>query len=116
MFYSHAAPKTADAAIEKLALDARRQPGGWLKERMIRGAARRVRVLMGARESPKFFAIRVMGIARKALMEVGKEFAEAGMINRADDLSFLNFSELVAFRITSRDDWKAVDRRTTRNI
>jgi pyruvate,water dikinase len=49
---------------------------------------------MGARESPKFFAIRTMGISRKALLEVGQEFVEAGTINRADDLVFLKLSEL----------------------
>ncbi len=107
--------QAANAAIEKLALDVRRQPGGWFKERMVRGAAGRVRVLMGARESPKFFAVRVMGIARKALVEVGKEFAEAGMINRADDLSFLNLNELAALSHNESRDWKALiaERRAT---
>jgi len=107
--------QAANTAIEKLALDVRRQPGGWFKERMVRGAAGRVRVLMGARESPKFFAVRVMGIARKALVEVGKEFAEAGMINRADDLSFLNLNELAALSHNESRDWKALiaERRAT---
>ena len=81
--------KAAEQAIEKLARQARNQSFGPIKERMVRGAAKRVRVLMGVRESPKFFAIRVMGIARKALMEVGREFAEAGIIDRADDLDRL---------------------------
>ena len=98
----------AQAAIEKLALEVRSQPGGRLKERVVRGAARRIRVLMGVRESPKFFAVRVMGIARKALLEVGQEFAEAGMIERADDLSFFNFSELEALSHNEARDWKAM--------
>jgi pyruvate,water dikinase len=107
--------QAAQAALEKLALEARRQPGGWLKERIVRGAARRVRVLMGVRESPKFFAIRMMGIARKALLEVGEEFVEAGMIDRADDLVFLNFSELKALARSKPRDWKALiaERRAT---
>jgi pyruvate,water dikinase len=81
-------------AIEKLAADARRSHGGWLKEKMVRAAARRIRLLMGARESPKFFAIRTMGVARKALLKVGEEFVAAATINRADDLVFLNLAEL----------------------
>jgi pyruvate,water dikinase len=100
--------QAAEAAIEKLAVNARAQTGGWFKQRIVRAAARRVRALMGARESPKFFAIRVMGIARKALLEVGEEFAEAGMIERADDLSFLNFSELEALSRNESRDWKAL--------
>src|SRR3990172_12625815 len=86
--------KAAHDAIEKLAAHARKQPGGWLKEKLARGAARRIRLLMGARESPKVFAIRTMGIARQALLEVGKEFVAAGTIDRPDDLVFLKLSEL----------------------
>lgn len=86
--------KAAQEAIEKLAALARKQPGGFVKEKLVRGAARRIRTLMGARESPKFFAIRTMGIARKALLEVGQEFVAAGTLERADDLVFLYLSEL----------------------
>ena len=60
---------------------------------------------MGARDSPKFFAIGVMGIARKALIEVGEEFAQAGMIDRANDLAFLNFSELATLSRNEPRDW-----------
>lgn len=88
--------QAASAAVEQLAAAARRQPGGLLKERLVRAAARRVRLLMGARESPKFFAIQVMGVARKALLEAGREFVEAGTIERADDLVFLKLAELEA--------------------
>jgi pyruvate,water dikinase len=105
--------QAARAAIEQLAREARRQPGGWLKEKIVRGAARRVRLLMGARESPKFLAVRVMGIARQALLEAGQEFAGAGTIERADDLFFLNLTELEALSRDEPGDWKALvaDRR-----
>jgi len=86
--------KTAQEAVEKIAAEVRKQHGGWIKEKLVRAAARRVRLLMGARESPKFFAIRTMGIARKALLDVGREYVEAGTIERADDLAFLKLSEL----------------------
>jgi pyruvate,water dikinase len=100
--------KAARAAIEKLAAQARCQHGGWLKERMVRGAARRIRLLMGARESPKFFAIRTMGIARSAILAVGKEFAEAGTLDRPDDLVFLQVSELEALSRDEHRNWKAL--------
>jgi rifampicin phosphotransferase len=81
-------------AIEQIAAEARKQPAGWFKEKMVRAAAKRIRLLMSARESPKFFAIRTMGVARQVLLEVGQEFVAAGAIERADDLVFLNLSEL----------------------
>jgi len=107
--------QAASNATEKLAAKARKQPGGWLKERIARGAARRVRLLMGARESPKFFAIRTMGIARKALLEAGEEFAQAETIERADDLVFLKLDELEALAKHETRDWKALiaERRAT---
>ena len=100
--------QAAEAAIEKLAQRARAQTGGWFKEKMVRGAARRVRAMMGARESPKFFAVRVLGVARKALLETGHEFAEAGIIDRAEDLAFLRLSELEALSRNEPRDWKAL--------
>ena len=88
--------KAAQEAAEKIIADAKKGHGGWFKAKIARGAARRIRLLVGARESPKFFAIRTMGIAKEALLEVGQEFADAGTINRADDLTFLKLNELDA--------------------
>jgi pyruvate,water dikinase len=98
----------AHEAIERLAVEARKGPGGWLKEKLVRGAARRIRILMGARESPKFFAVRTMGIARRALLEVGEEFVRAGTIDRRDDLVFLKISELEALSRSEDHDWKGL--------
>lgn len=98
--------QTAQEAIDKLAVRARSQPGGWIKERIVRAAARRVRLLMGARESPKFFAVRTMGIARQALLEVGRHFVEAGTIERADDLVFLKLNELEALAASKPINWR----------
>ena len=110
MFANGAA--AAQQAIEKLAALARKQPGGWIKEKLVRGAARRIRTLMGARESPKFFAIRILGIARKALLEVGQEFVEAGTLKQADDLVFLTLRELEQLAQSAggqnQTDWQAL--------
>lgn len=107
--------QAAQRATEELAASARRQRGGWLKEKLVRGAARRIRLLMGARESPKFFIIQAMGIVRKALLEVGEEFAQAGTIERADDLSFLKLDELESLARNEPRDWKRsiAERRAT---
>ena len=89
--------KTAQETIESIARLVRKEPGGWIKEKLVRAAALRIRILMGARESPKFFAIRTIGIARQALLEVGQQFVEAGNLNTADDLVFLSLDELDEF-------------------
>lgn len=94
--------KAGRAAVEKIAARVRSQSGGWLKEKIVRAAARRIRLLMGARESPKFFAIRTMGIARQALLQVGQEFVQAQTIEQADDLVFLRLDELEALSQNSQ--------------
>jgi phosphohistidine swiveling domain-containing protein len=98
--------RAAAEAIEKIVARVRRQPGGWIKEKMARGMARRVRAMMGARESPKFFAIRTMGIARQALLEAGRDFVQAGTLDRPDDLVFLKLKELDALARDETHDWK----------
>jgi len=115
--------QAAQEAAEKIVANIRTGHGGWLKAKIARAAARRVRLLMGARESPKFFIIRMMGIAKKALLEVGQEFVETGTINRADDLTFLKLNELESLAQSSKDrqlsvptkDWKSLiaERRAT---
>jgi len=100
--------KVAQLAIEKIIANVKKGHGGFIKAKVARAAARRVRLLMGARESPKLFIIRMMGFARKALLEVGQEFVEAGIINRADDLSFLKLNELEALSKNKTRDWKSL--------
>jgi pyruvate,water dikinase len=95
-------------AIEKLANDARALPGGWLREKLVRAAARRIRALTGAREAPKFYAIRVMGVVRAELLKIGDEFAKAGIIEKPDDLFFLHIRELDALAQRQYGDWKTL--------
>jgi phosphohistidine swiveling domain-containing protein len=100
--------QAAEETIEFLAAEARRQRGGIVKEKLVRGAARRVRLLMGARESPKFFAVCAMGIVRKHILEVGDEFYAAGTISQADDLFYLHVAELEKLSRQEGGDWKAI--------
>ena len=107
--------QAASNAIEKLAAKARKQTGGGSRKRWRVVQPARVRLLMGARESPKFFAIRTMGIGRKALLQAGEEFAQAGTIERSDDLVFLNLDELESLARNKSRDWKMLiaERRDT---
>jgi len=106
------ARQSAQDAVDALASTARSRSGGWLREKLVRSAARRLRVLMGARESPKFCIIRMMGIARAGLLEAGREFAAAGTVERAEDLAFLTLSELdelsASARAEGQRDWKTL--------
>jgi len=55
---------------------------------------RRVRLLAGLREMPKFQAIRVFARGRAILAPVGAELASAGRIAKADDLWFLTLPDM----------------------
>ncbi len=100
--------QAAQDANEKIVDIVSKGHGGFIKAKIVRGAVRRIRLLMGARESPKFFAVRTMGVARKAMLEAGQEFAEAGMINRADDLVYLKLDELEGLSKNEPRDWKSL--------
>lgn len=99
--------QTGEAAARELAEAARRVHGGWFKSRQVRFAARRVRALIGAREAPKFFAIRSSGIVRMGLLDSGREYVQAGLLDQADDLFFLTIRELEAFAHRESGDWQA---------
>ncbi|HXQ39238.1 MAG TPA: PEP/pyruvate-binding domain-containing protein, partial [Anaerolineales bacterium] len=98
----------AEAAIDTLAEAARSQHGGWIKQKLVRAAGRRVRALMGAREAPKFYAIRVMGLVRAELLAIGEEFAQAGILENRDDLVFLHIRELDGLAHHEERNWKAL--------
>ncbi len=63
---------------------------------------------MGVRESPKFFAVRMMGLVRDQLLAAGVALVQSGDLERSDDLFYLNFSELEAFANRQSSDWKGL--------
>jgi len=67
---------------------------GHLKARLVHFGAKRYRALGGLREAPKFFAIRMLGLIRQGLLQSGRDFVEAGLLEHGDDLFFLNIREL----------------------
>jgi phosphohistidine swiveling domain-containing protein len=105
----------AGEAVEELAAGLRKTRYGWFKARLARWAARRTRALLGMREAPKFFAVRLMGLIRQALLESGAEFVQAGELDQADDLLYLTLSEIRSFAQGDAVDWLAriASRRTT---
>jgi rifampicin phosphotransferase len=97
--------EAAQRALEKLCAGLRQLPGGWIKERQARFYARRMRELMGARESPKFFAVRMLGLLRGPLLKAGEELVQTGELHQADDLFSLSFAEIKAFGMGEARDW-----------
>jgi len=96
----------AQAAIDSLCGALRKLPGGWFKAHAALFAARRVRELLGARESPKFFAVRMMSIVRNELLLTGAELKNEGVLECADDLFFLTFAEMRMLAAGEPQDWK----------
>ncbi len=81
---------------------------GWLKAKLVHFFGHRMRSLMGLRESPKFFIIRMMGFLRAGLLDSGREFVEAGLLTQPDDLVFLRLPELEEFAQGVSRDWKVL--------
>lgn len=105
----------AEAAIEPLATAVRQTRGGWFKARLVGIAAKRIRAVAGLRETPKFFMIRMLGIARAGLLDSAQKLAEAGVLDRPDDLFFLRLAELKALAAGEQQDWPALVTRRREN-
>ncbi len=86
--------KSAEQAAARLETAVRQMHGGFIKGRLLRWAISRYRALAGMRETPKFFAIRMMGIIRQGLLQSGQELVDAGHLKQSDDLFFLSIREL----------------------
>lgn len=63
------------------------------------------RALDRLRESPKFTKISVMGVAREALLDSGRELVEKGVLKGADDLFYLSMRELKTLAIGAPGNW-----------
>ena len=99
---------SAQQAIEHLAQAVRKTRRGWLKSHLVRFFAGRARQLMGMRESPKFFAVRMLFVVRRELLRIGEEFVRAGELEKPDDLIYLTFQEIKAFAAREPRDWKGL--------
>lgn len=92
----------ADAAVVVLA--ARAGDRSWLRGRLVGWNLRRARRLLGLREAPKFMLVLVLAAMRTQLARVGAALEEAGMIDRADDVFFLDLGQ-------AREGWAGADQR-----
>jgi phosphohistidine swiveling domain-containing protein len=100
--------QSAKDVLEELAQAVRAERLGWIKEPLVHAAARRARAFLGARETPKFLAIRTMGVIREALLKSGQMFVDSGTIKHPDDLFYLHVSELEAMSRGQDRDWETL--------
>jgi len=95
-------------AVYRLQEAARSRFPGRQKARAVTALARRVRSLGGLRETPKLYIIRMMGIMREKLLEAGAELVENGVLDRSDDLFYLDLDQLEALAAGEQRDWQAL--------
>jgi pyruvate,water dikinase len=98
----------AEQAAKELENAVRKTHRGSMKARIVRFGVRRTRAFIGLREAPKFHIIRQIGIVHDALLESGKEFVDAGLLNQTDDFFFMTFEELQTFARGEARDWNKI--------
>ena len=99
---------SAESTIVTLVKAVGRTRHGWLKSRLLRWAARRMRALAGLRESPKFAVIRLLGMLRASLLAGGSELRAEGILARLDDIFYLHLKEIKALADGAQRDWRAL--------
>jgi pyruvate,water dikinase len=85
-----------------------RQRKGALRARMLSFMIRRMRLLVGMREVPKFYMIRVFDIFRSALLVSGHDLATEGKLERGEDIFFVPLDTLRVVAKGEPVDLKAV--------
>jgi pyruvate,water dikinase len=85
------AVREAEDQVERLVAAARQRSR--LRGAMVRAALKRTRMFAGLRELPKYHLVEALSAARRQLAAVGAELAEAGAIDAADDIFFLDLTE-----------------------
>jgi len=83
--------KEAESMIDTLTSRAARRSR--VRARLVRFALSRARSLAGLRELPKYNLIVTIGAVRRQLANVGEALAAQGMLDRADDVFFVDLVE-----------------------
>jgi rifampicin phosphotransferase len=97
---------SAEATIDALIKAVRKTRFGRLKTRLAKWSARRIRALLGLRESPKFTIIRMLGILREGMQAGGRELAESSLLANPDDIFFLQLDEIKSLAAGERQNWR----------
>ena len=93
--------QAAERATEELAALLGRRRG-------VRFAVGRLRNLLGARETPKFTMVQLLGVVREGLLASGRELVALGVLEQADDVFFLHLDELERLASEPAEPWQGV--------
>ncbi|MGG3280460.1 PEP/pyruvate-binding domain-containing protein [Paenibacillus solani] len=86
--------QSAEQAIQKLRMSYNRSPLGFVKSTSSQILARKVRMLAGIRETPKFTIIRIFQFVRHALLDLGEELQRNQILSSKEDIFFLHLNEV----------------------
>ncbi len=81
--------RDAEAALRRL-----ERASSPLARRQIRFLGSRIRGLFGARETPKFILVQCLGFLREGLLRTGEDLVAGGVLQRPDDVFYLQLEEL----------------------
>lgn len=87
--------REGEAAARRLIAASRHGILGSLRGALAHRMTRVMRGLMAGREHPKFILIRTLGLVKPVLQDAGRELAAKGRLDRADDVWFLDWDELL---------------------
>jgi pyruvate,water dikinase len=89
------------AESERLAADyaARLRPRflGGLRAALLTAAVRRLRLLGGVRETPKFYLVKILDACRGLLLDLARSLVQQGALERVDDIFFIPWITLKEF-------------------
>jgi pyruvate,water dikinase len=81
--------REAEAKVEELA-----HRRGRFRGQVVRFALNRSRALVGMRELPKFYLVSLLAAVRHELQTIGEQLAGRALLDRADDVFFLDLHEV----------------------
>jgi rifampicin phosphotransferase len=85
-----------------------RQKKGRVHAYLFRAAIRRMRLLGGLREMPKFYMIKIFDLLRTAFLKSGQDLVTQGKLEHAEDIFFIPLDTLRSFVKGTPDGLKAV--------
>ena len=84
------------------------QQRGGLRAHVLAAFIRRMRLLAGLREMPKFYLIKLFDLLRAALLDSGRDLTAQGRLERADDIFFVPLDTLRAVAAGDPADLKVI--------
>jgi pyruvate,water dikinase len=104
----------AERAAARLLERLRATPGGALKAGVMRRLITVYRSRIGLREHPKYYIVRVLDFAKRAILEEVASLVGPGLLRSADEVFWFSLEELEGIVRTRRVDRAALDARRDR--